>query len=55
MRHGRIVFRGNFFEYFFMCLLLVVLSILTLGLFTPYLIYWSFKYFFANMTIEMYD
>lgn len=55
MKQGRVVFRGNFFEYFFISLLLMLLSVATLGLFAPYLLYWSLKYFFTNMTIEMYD
>ncbi len=54
MTKGRIVFVGNFWEYFGMSILLFILSILTLGILFPYFVYWSFKYFFSKMEIEMY-
>ena len=41
---GRIIFTGNFWEYFIQSLGLLVL---------PYWTYWQFKYFFANMEIEI--
>ena len=55
MRKGKIVFTGHFLEYFFTSLGLMVVSILTLGLLLPYWIYWSFKYFFTRLELEMYD
>ncbi len=50
---GRIIFTGNFWEYFIMSLGLLVLSVITLGIVLPYWTYWQFKYFFANMEIEI--
>ena len=55
MKVGKIVFTGHFFEYFLKCLLLWILSILTLGLLLPYLFYWNFKYFFTRMEIHELD
>lgn len=55
MKKGKIVFRGNFFEFFFISIALLILSVVTLGLFFPYYTYWSAKYFFTNMEIEMED
>jgi uncharacterized membrane protein YjgN (DUF898 family) len=52
-RWGRIIFTGNFWEYFFLSLLLLVLSVLTLGLLLPYWAYWSLKYFFTRLQIEI--
>ena len=39
MRQGKIIFKGNFFEYFFISLGLWVLSIITLGIMLPYWVY----------------
>lgn len=47
----RISFTGGFGEYFLMSLGLLLLSVITFGLATPYWIYWSFKYFFTRMSI----
>ncbi|GGB49247.1 hypothetical protein GCM10011316_21720 [Roseibium aquae] len=55
MVKGKIVFKGNFWEFFFMAIGLMILSIITFGLLLPYLFYWQLKYFFNNMEIEMYD
>ncbi len=55
MIKGKIVFTGNFWEFFFIAIGLLVLSVVTFGLFLPYFVYWQFKYFFNNMEIEMYD
>lgn len=52
-RRGRIIFTGNFWEYFFLSLLLLALSVLTLGLLLPYWAYWSLKYFFTQLEIEI--
>ena len=54
MQKGRIVFTGNFWEYFGLSLALMILTICTLGLALPYWVYWSFKYFFGKMEIELY-
>jgi uncharacterized membrane protein YjgN (DUF898 family) len=45
----KIVFTGGFGEYFLISLGLLLLSVITFGLATPYWLYWSFKYFFANL------
>ena len=55
MRKGKIVFTGGFLEYFFMSLGLLVISLLTLGILLPYWVYWSFKYFFTRLEVELYD
>ena len=54
MQKGKIVFTGNFWEYFGTSLLLFILSVITLGIFLPFFFYWSFRYFFTKMEIEMY-
>lgn len=55
MIKGKIIFTGSFWEFFFTSIGLIVLSIITLGIFLPYLVYWQFKYFFGHMEIEIYD
>ena len=50
---GKIVFTGNFFQYFFISLGLWILSVITFGLLLPYWVYWSLKYFFTKMEIEI--
>ena len=55
MIKGKIIFTGNFWEFFFISIGLIFLSIITIGLFLPYLVYWQFKYFFDHMEIEIYD
>ena len=47
-----IVFTGRFSDYFIKSLGLLLLSIITFGLATPYWIYWSTEYFFSRMEIE---
>lgn len=54
MTRGRIIFTGNFWEYFLMAIGLLVLSVITVGLLLPYFIYWQVKYFFTHMEIEIY-
>ena len=49
---ARIIFVGNFWEYFFISLLLLVLSVLTVGILLPYWAYWSLKYFFTRLEVE---
>ena len=55
MKKGKITFTGGFWEYFLMSLELLVLSVVTLGILLPYWVYWSFKYFFDKLEIEMYN
>ena len=47
----KIKFTGSFGEYFIMSLGLMLLSIITFGLATPYWMYWSLKYFFTRLEI----
>ena len=51
---GKVVFVGNFWEFFAISIVLLVLSVVSFGIFLPYYIYWSGKYFFNNLEIEMY-
>ena len=53
VRRGRIVYVGNFWPYFGTSLLLLLGTILTLGILGIYWAYWSLKYFFAHMEIEI--
>lgn len=53
MKKGKVIFTGGFGEYFIMSLGLLFLSIITLGLAFPYWAYWSFKYFFTHLEIEI--
>ena len=55
MSRGKIVFTGNFWEYFLISLGLLVLSVITFGILLPYWMYWQYKYFFAHMEIELYS
>lgn len=48
----KITFTGSFGEYFGYSILLLLLSIITLGIALPYWTYWSLKYFFTKMRIE---
>lgn len=54
MTKGKIVFTGNFWEYFAISIALLILTAVTFGLALPYWVYWSFKYFFGKMEIELY-
>lgn len=54
MTKGKIIFTGHFMEYFAISIALLVLSIITFGLALPYWVYWSFKYFFGKLEIEIY-
>lgn len=53
MKKGRIIFTGGFWDYFLKMLGLSVLTVFTLGIIFPYLIYWNAKYFFENLEIEI--
>lgn len=55
MKKGRILFKGNFWEYFLISLGLLVLSLITFGLALPYYFYWILKYFFTKLEIEVYE
>lgn len=52
MTKGKIVFTGNFGEFFIASLGLLLLSCITLGILFPYYFYWQFKYFFTHMEIK---
>lgn len=49
---GKIIFTGNFWDFFLTSLGLLVLSIATLGLLLPYLAYWQYKYFVTHLEVE---
>ncbi|MCF6182703.1 hypothetical protein [Lutibacter sp.] len=51
LMNKKIKFTGNFGEYFIISLGLMLLSIITFGLATPYWMYWSLKYFFTRLEI----
>lgn len=55
MRKGKIIFKGNFWEYFLISLGLLILCVITFGLLIPYFTYWNFKYFFTKLELEIYD
>ena len=54
MQKGKIIFTGNFWEYFGLSIALLLLTVVTLGIALPFWVYWSFKYFFSKMEIEIY-
>jgi len=54
MTKGKIIFTGNFGEFFFSALGLLVLSFITLGIMFPYFIYWQYKYFVSHLEIRFY-
>ena len=53
MTRSKIIFTGNFGEYFFKSLGLAVLTVLSFGLLLPYYVYWNFKWFFTKMEVEL--
>lgn len=55
MTKGKIIFTGNFGEFFIMALGLIVLSVFTFGIALPYFIYWQYKYFVSHLEIEFYS
>jgi len=55
MKKGKVVFTGEFWPYFGKLILLNIGCIFTLGLLMPYTIFWSQKYFFEHMEIELND
>jgi len=44
-------FTGGFWDFFFKSILIGLLCVITLGLATPYLVYWSSKYFFTSLKV----
>lgn len=48
----KVLFTGNFWEYFFKSVGLFILSMLTLGLLLPYFAWWQMKYFVSHLEIE---
>lgn len=44
-------FTGNFGHFFIVSIGLALLSIVTLGLAAPYLLYWTNKYFFTQLEV----
>jgi len=55
MKIGKVIFTGNFWEYFGYSIFLFILCIFTLGLALPYTVYWHMKYFFTKLTVEFMD
>ena len=55
MTKGRIIFTGNFWEYFFTFLGIAILTIVTFGILLPYLVYWSQKWFFQHLDLEIFE
>ena len=57
IQRGRIVFTGSFLGYsikgFLIAILMIILAIPTLSISLWYIPYWSVKYFFAHMEIEL--
>lgn len=49
----KIKFTGSFGEYFFTSIVLLILSIITLGIMLPYYAYWSIKYFVDRLEFEL--
>jgi len=50
--YTRAQFKGSFLGYFFKGILLLLLTVVTLGLASPYLFYWSTKYYFDHLEIN---
>lgn len=48
----KLIFTGNFAEFFLCSLGLLVLSVITFGIAFPYLIYWVNKYFFSRLRMD---
>ncbi len=53
MKKGKIIFKGNFWDFFLKFIGLLVLSVITFGLVLPYLFFWQMKYFVDNLEIEI--
>jgi len=55
MTKGKVVYTGSFIEFFFISLLLLLISVCTFGIAIPYYVYWTVKYFVDNLEIILYD
>ena len=55
LHRAKIVFVGDFWEYYFKALLLLFVSAFTLGILIPYWIYWNVRYFSRHLEIELPD
>lgn len=55
MTKGKIVFTGSFWEYLGLSIVFLVLSVVTFGLLLPWFLFWSVKWFFTHMEIELYS
>jgi uncharacterized membrane protein YjgN (DUF898 family) len=53
MGRAKIVFTGNFWEFFIMSLGLLLLSAVSFGLLLPYAVYWHAKYFVTHLELEV--
>lgn len=53
MTKGKIIFTGNFWEYFLTSLGLMLLCLITFGLALPFAVWWQAKYFFTHLEIEL--
>ena len=53
VQFGKIIFKGNFWDFAIKFILLLLLGILTFGLALPYLFYWQVKYFVSHLEIKM--
>jgi len=51
-KNKKIIFTGDFWEYFFKTIGLAILSFITVGILLPYFIWWQAKYFFSHLEIE---
>lgn len=50
---ARLVYVGDFWDYFVKALLLLIASAITFGILIPYWIYWNVRYFARNFEIEL--
>ena len=48
----KIIFTGNFWDYFFKTLGLLLLIVITFGLLAPYFAWWQAKYFVNHLEVE---
>ncbi len=53
MKKGKIIFKGNFWDFALKFIGLLVLTVITVGLVAPYLVFWQYKYFVDNLEIEI--
>jgi uncharacterized membrane protein YjgN (DUF898 family) len=52
MKTKKVIFTGEFWDYFLKTLGLLVLTICTLGILVPYLAWWQTKYFVTHLEVE---